>query len=136
MLGDTTAVDMVTDMVEVMVDITEGNGLLMLTLKPSHGTDTGTLDTHTPMADTDTHTLVLITTLESDLLMLNPTMVMEVMVDMVVTDMVGMEGTTEESDPLRLSHTTDMVATDTVATATAVDTDTVDTDMDVKVDKS
>ena len=90
------------------------------------------LDTHTPMADTDTHTLVLITTLESDLLMLNPTMVMEVMVDMVVTDMVGMEDTTEESDPLRLSHTTDMVAT-------AVVTDTVDTmvamDMDVEVDK-
>ena len=96
------------------------------------------LDTHTPMADTDTHTLVLITTLESDLLMLNPTMVMEVMVDMVVTDMVGMEDTTEESDPLRLSLTTDMVVTDMVAMATAVDTDTVDTDtvdtdMDVKV---
>merc|ERR1711936_1083242 len=127
MLGDTTAVDMVTDMVEVMVDIIEGNDLLMLKLKlrlkPSHGTDTGMLDIHTPMADTDTHTLVLITTLENDLLMLNHTMVMEVMVDMVVTDMVGMEDTTEESDPLRLSHTTDMVAT-----ATAVDTDTVDTD--------
>ena len=89
------------------------------------------LDTHTPMADTDTHTLVLITTLESDLLMLNPTMVMEVMVDMVVTDMVGTEDTTEESDPLRLSHTMDMVAT----TATAADTDTVDTVMDVKMDK-
>ena len=89
------------------------------------------LDTHTPMADTDTHTLVLITTLESDLLMLNPTMVMEVMVDMVVTDMVGMEDTTEESDPLMLSHTMVMVAT----TATAADTDTVDTVMDVKMDK-
>merc|ERR1739844_178755 len=107
----------------------------MLVLKPSHGTDMGMADT---MADTDSHTLmdVMVTTLESDLLMLNPTMVMEAMVDMVVTDMVGMEDTTEESDPLRLSHTMDMVATDTVATATAVDTDTVDTDMDVKVDKS
>ena len=69
------------------------------------------------MADTDSHTLmdVMVTTLESDLLMLNHTMVMEAMVDMVVTDMVGMEDTTEESDPLRLSHTMDMVAT----TATA-----------------
>ena len=87
------------------------------------------------MADTDFHTLmdVMVTTLESDLLMLNPTMVMEViMVDMVATDMVVMEDTTEESDPLRLSHTTDMVAT-------AVVTDTVDTmvamDMDAEVDK-
>ena len=86
------------------------------------------------MADTDSHTLmdVMVTTLESDLLMLNPTMVMEViMVDMVATDMVVMEDTTEESDPLRLSHTMDMVAT----TATAADTDTVDTVMDVKMDK-
>merc|ERR1719507_2707738 len=42
-----------------------------------------------------------------------------------------MEDTTEESDPLRLSHTMDMVAT----TATAAETDTVDTVMDVKMDK-
>ena len=44
------------------------------------------LDIHTPMADTDTHTLVLITTLESDLLMLNPTMVMGDTVVMVAMD--------------------------------------------------
>merc|ERR1712203_1259584 len=93
--------------------------------------DMGMADT---MEDTDSHTLmdVMATTLESDLLMLNPTMVMEAMVDMVVTDMVVMEDTTEESDPLRLSHTTDMVAT-------AVVTDTVDTmvamDMDAEVDE-
>ena len=37
--------------------------------------------------DTDTHTLIVdTTTLERDLLMLNPTMVMEAMVVMVATD--------------------------------------------------
>merc|ERR1712241_1104776 len=80
-------------------------------LKPSHGTDMDTPDTHTLMVDTDTHTLMLVlTSLARDLPNHPHTMVMDTD---VVTDMVD----TVERDPL--SHTTDMV--DTV--------DTEDTDM-------
>merc|ERR1711974_278287 len=115
---------------DMAVDTTEASDLLMptpmLKLKPklklSHGTDMVMVLTHTPMADTDTHTpMEVITTSERDLLMPNPTMVMEVMVVMVVTDMAVDTDTTVERDPL--SHTTDMVVTavDTV-TDTAVDT--------------
>merc|ERR1712241_981014 len=87
-------------------------------LKPSHGTDMDTPDTHTLMVDTDTHTLMLVLTSSARDLPNHPhTMVMDMAVDtdMVVTDTVD----TVERDPL--SHTTDMV--DTV--------DTEDTDMAV-----
>ena len=80
-----------------------------------------TLDSHTLMVDTDTHTLMEVTTiLERDLPNHLLTMVMDtdVVMDMVVTDTVD----TVERDPL--SHTTDMVdtedmeATDMAVTAT------------------
>merc|ERR1712115_726316 len=62
------------------------------------GTDMDTLDSHTPMVDTDTHTLMEVTTiLARDLPNHLPT---------TVTDMVD----TVERDPL--NHTTDMVDTD------------------------
>merc|ERR1712012_772197 len=76
------------------VDTTVERDLLMPKPKPnqklklSHGTDMDTPDSHTLMVDTDTH------------------MVMDVVMDMVVTDTVD----TVERDPL--SHTTDMVDTD------------------------
>merc|ERR1711997_217607 len=80
-------------------------------LKPSHGTDMDTPDTHTLMVDTDTHTLMLVlTSLARDLPNHPHTMAMDMAVD---TDTVD----TVERGPL--SHTTDMV--DTV--------DTEDTDM-------
>merc|ERR1712150_115373 len=88
-------------------------------LKPSHGTDMDTPDSHTLMVDTDTHTLVFMapTISERDLPSHPHTMVMDtdVVMDMAVTDTVD----TAERDPL--SHITDMV--DTV--------DTEDTDMAV-----
>merc|ERR1712241_498023 len=87
-------------------------------LKPSHGTDMDTPDTHTLMVDTDTHTLMLVlTSLARDLPNHPHTTVMDtdVVMDMAVTDTVD----TVERDPL--SHTTDMV--DMV--------DTEDTDMAV-----
>ena len=68
-----------------------------------------TPDSHTLMVDTDTHTLMEVTTiLAKDLPNHLPTMVMvmDVVMDMVVTDTVD----TVERDPL--SHTTDMVDTD------------------------
>ena len=78
--------------------------------------------THTPMADTDTHTpMEVTTTSERDLLMPNPTMVMEVMVVMVVMDMaVDTDTMVAKRDPL--NHTTDMVVTMVVDTVMAVDT--------------
>merc|ERR1711981_1171539 len=113
---------------DMAVDTTEASALLMPTptlwlklnpklkpkLKLSHGTDMVMVLTHTPMADTDTHTPMEVTTIsERDLLMPNPTMVMEVMVD---TDTM-----VAKRDPL--SHTTDMVVTDDMAVMdTAVDT--------------
>merc|ERR1712018_607948 len=110
------------------VDTTEASDLLMPTpklkpkLKLSHGTDMVMVLIHTPMADTDTHTLMEVTTTsERDLLMPNPTMVMVVMA--VDTDTM-----VAKRDPL--SHTTDMVVTDDMAVMdTAVDTVT---DMAVK----
>merc|ERR1712018_244701 len=78
-------------------------------LKPSHGTDMDTPDTHTLMVDTDTHTLMLVlTSLARDLPNHPHTMVMDtdVVMDMAVTDTVD----TVERDPL--SHTTDMEDTD------------------------
>merc|ERR1712018_790832 len=89
------------------VDTTEASDLLMptptLKLKLSHGTDMVMVLIHTPMADTDTHTPMEVTTIsERDLLMPNATMV-------------------AKRDPL--SHTTDMVVTDDMAVMdTAVDT--------------
>merc|ERR1712001_566525 len=96
---------------------------LQLKLKLSHGTDMDTVLTHMPMVDTDTHTLMedtLPTISARDLLMPNPTMVMEAMVDTVMVD-------TEERDPL--SHTTVMVDTMAVVTDMAV---VMVTDMAVK----
>merc|ERR1712001_97500 len=101
----------VTDMVDTVASD-------LLKLKPSHGTDMDTPDTHTLMVDTDTHTLMLVlTSLARDLPSHPHTTVMDTAVDtdMAVTDTVD----TVERDPL--SHTTDMV--DTV--------DTEDTDMAV-----
>merc|ERR1719436_1221375 len=128
-----TVVD--TDMADT--DTTEANAPLMpppmlklkLKPKPSHGTVMDTVLTHMLMVDTVTHTLMeVITTLERDLLMLSPTMAMEVMVD---TDMAVMVDTvmvdTEERDPL--SHTTVMVDTMAVVTDMAV---VMVTDMAVK----
>merc|ERR1719278_2466047 len=71
--------------------------------------DMDTLDSHTLMVDTDTHTLMEVTTiLARDLPNHLPTMVMDmaVVVDMADTDMVD----TVERDPL--NHTTDMVDTE------------------------
>merc|ERR1712001_788914 len=87
-----------------------------LMLKLSHGTDMDTVLTHMLMVDTDTHTLMeVITTLARDLLMPNPTMAMEVMVDTDMVDTVMVD--TEERDPL--NHTTAMVDT-AVVTVMAV----------------
>merc|ERR1712001_734104 len=104
---------------------------LQLKLKLSHGTDMDTVLTHMLMVDTVTHTLMedtLPTISARDLLMPNPTMAMEVMVD---TDMAVMVDTvmvdTEERDPL--SHTTVMVDTMAVVTDMAV---VMVTDMAVK----
>merc|ERR1712012_524556 len=97
------------------VDTTVERDLLMPKPKPnqklklSHGTDMDTPDSHTLMVDTDTHTLMEVTTiLAKDLPNHLPTMVMvmDVVMDMVVTDTVD----TVERDPL--NHTTDMVDTD------------------------
>merc|ERR1712135_163046 len=79
-------------------------------LKPPQkpGTDMDTLDSHTLMVDTDTHTLMEVTTiLARDLPNHLPTTVadMDVVMDMEVTDMVD----TVERDPL--NHTTDMAVT-------------------------
>merc|ERR1711997_1161495 len=76
---------------DMAVGTTEASDLLMptptLKLKLSHGTDMVMVLTHTPMADTDTHTpMEVITTSERDLLMPNPTMVMEVMAVVAVMD--------------------------------------------------
>merc|ERR1712115_213708 len=105
-MGDAVMDMVVTDMVD-----TVARDLLMLKLKPPQkpGTDMDTLDSHTPMVDTDTHTLMEVTTiLARDLPNHLPTTVtdMDVVMDMAVTDMVD----TVERDPL--NHTTDMVDTD------------------------
>merc|ERR1711981_803177 len=86
---------------DMAVDTTEASALLMPTptlwlklnpklkpkLKLSHGTDMVMVLTHTPMADTDTHTPMEVTTIsERDLLMPNPTMDMVVTDDMAVMD--------------------------------------------------
>merc|ERR1712018_161495 len=117
---DMEDMDVVMDMVVTDMVDTVASDLLKLNpkLKPSHGTDMDTPDTHTLMVDTDTHTLMLVlTSLVRDLPNHPHTMVMDtdVVMDMAVTDTVD----TGERDPL--SHTTDMV--DTV--------DTEDTDMAV-----
>merc|ERR1711983_191819 len=114
-MADMEDMDVVMDMVVTAVVDTVASDLLKLNqkLKPSHGTDMDTPDTHTLMVDTDTHTLMLVlTSLARDLPSHPHTMVMDMAVD---TDMVD----TVERGPL--SHTTDMV--DTV--------DTEDTDMAV-----
>merc|ERR1739848_70020 len=80
-----TLTDTVTD-----TDTTEESGLLMLNQKQkpklSHGTMLDTTDTHTLMGDTDT--LMLITTLERDLLMLNQKLKVSHGMDMDTVDMV------------------------------------------------
>merc|ERR1711893_320395 len=103
--------DVVMDMVVTDTVDTVARDLLMLNqkLKLSHGTDMDTPDSHTLMVDTDTHTLMEVTTiLVRDLPNHLPTTVMDtvVVMDMAVTDMVD----TVERDPL--NHTTDMVDTD------------------------
>merc|ERR1719158_2439861 len=121
--------DAVMDMVVTDTVDTVARDLLMLKpqLKPTQkpGTDMDTPDSHTLMVDTDTHTLMEVTTiLERDLPNHLLTMVMDtvVVMDMVVTDTVD----TVERDPL--SHTTDMVDTEdmevtdmVVVMATAMD---------------
>merc|ERR1712158_107481 len=102
---DTTATVTHTDMVATDIATWERD-LLMPNqrLKLHHGTDMDTPDTHMLMVDTDTHTLMEVTTtLERDLLML--------------------------SQKLKLSHGT--VTVDTMATATHTDMD-MDTDTGVK----
>merc|ERR1739846_135607 len=99
--------DVVMDMVVTDMVDTVASELLKLNqkLKPSHGTDMDTPDTHTLMVDTDTHTLMLVlTSLARDLPNHPHTTVMDtdVVMDMVVTDTVD----TVERDPL--SHNTDM----------------------------
>merc|ERR1712115_242273 len=88
-------------------------------LKPPQkpGTDMDTLDSHTLMVDTDTHTLMEVTTiLARDLPNHLPTTVtdMDVVMDMAVTDMVD----TVERDPL--NHTTHMEDTDMAVMAMAM----------------
>merc|ERR1711893_503593 len=119
--------DVVMDMVVTDTVDTVARDLLMLNqkLKLSHGTDMDTPDSHTLMVDTDTHTLMEVTTfLARDLPNHLPTTVMDtvVVMDMAVTDTVD----TVERDPL--SHTTDMVDTEdmevtdmVVVMATAMD---------------
>merc|ERR1712079_38510 len=115
----------------VIPDTTEANALMMLipmltmAMEDMVGTDMVMVLTHTPMADTDTHTpMEVTTTSERDLLMPNPTMVMEVMavMVMVVMDMaVDTDTMVAKRDPL--SHTTDMVDMVVMAVMdTAVDT--------------
>merc|ERR1719295_2351848 len=110
MAMDTDAVmDMVvTDMVDTVArDLLNQKPKLKPPQKP--GTDMDTLDSHTLMVDTDTHTLMEVTTiLARDLPNHLPTTVMDtdVVMDMAVTDTVD----TVERDPL--SHTTDMVDTE------------------------
>merc|ERR1712077_92995 len=104
---DMEDMDVVMDMVVTDMVDTVASDLLKLKpnqkLKPSHGTDMDTPDTHTLMVDTDTHTLMLVlTSLARDLPNHLHTMVMDTD---VVTDTVD----TVERDPL--SHTTDMVDT-------------------------
>merc|ERR1739844_363253 len=96
--------DVVMDMVVTdMVDTVESDLLklkLNQKLKPSHGTDMDTPDTHTLMVDTDTHTLMLVlTSLARDLPNHPHTMVMDtdVVMDMAVTDTVDTVDT-EDTD--------------------------------------
>merc|ERR1712045_499574 len=64
----------------------------LLKLKPSHGTDMDTPDTHTLMVDTDTHTLMLVLTSSArDLPSHLHTMVMD-------TDVVMDMADTEDTD--------------------------------------
>merc|ERR1712076_266789 len=99
-MEDMEDTDVVMDMaVTDMVD-TVASDLLKLKLnqklKPSHGTDMDTPDTHTLMVDTDTHTLMLVlTSLARDLPNHPHTMVMDtdVVMDMAVTDTVDTEDT-------------------------------------------
>ena len=103
---DTVARDLLMPMLKLPLQLNQ-----KLKLKPPQkpGTDMDTLDSHTLMVDTDTHTLMEVTTiLERDLPNHLLTMVMDtvVVMDMVVTDTVD----TVERDPL--SHTTDMVDTE------------------------
>merc|ERR1712229_41284 len=82
---------------------------LNLTMAMDMDADMDTVDSHTLMVDTDTHTLMEVTTiLARDLPNHLPTTVMDmdVVMDMAVTDMVD----TVERDPL--NHTTDMEDTD------------------------
>merc|ERR1712154_38944 len=100
-------------------------GMLMLTMVMDMDVDMDMGDSHTLMVDTDTHTLMEVTTiLARDLPNHLPTTVMDtdVVMDMVVMDTVD----TVERDPL--SHTTDMVDTEdmevtdmVVVMATAMD---------------
>merc|ERR1711983_41235 len=101
-MADMEDMDVVMDMVVTAVVDTVASDLLKLNqkLKPSHGTDMDTPDTHTLMVDTDTHTLMLVlTSLARDLPNHPHTMVMDMAVDtdMVVTDTVDTVDT-EDTD--------------------------------------
>merc|ERR1711983_712762 len=96
-MADMEDMDVVMDMVVTAVVDTVASDLLKLNqkLKPSHGTDMDTPDTHTLMVDTDTHTLMLVlTSLARDLPNHPHTMVMDMAVD---TDMADTEDT-EDTD--------------------------------------
>merc|ERR1711936_1038442 len=92
---DMEDMDVVMDMVVTDMVDTVASDLLKLKLnqklKPSHGTDMDTPDTHTLMVDTDTHTLMLVlTSLARDLPNHPHTTVMDMD---VVMDMVDTEDT-------------------------------------------
>merc|ERR1711983_80948 len=92
-MADMEDMDVVMDMVVTAVVDTVASDLLKLNqkLKPSHGTDMDTPDTHTLMVDTDTHTLMLVlTSLARDLPNHPHTMVMDMAVD---TDTVDTDDT-------------------------------------------
>merc|ERR1711981_1003149 len=127
---DMADMDVVMDMVVTDMVDTVASDLLKLKpmpplklnqkLKPSHGTDMDTPDTHTLMVDMDTHTLMLVlTSLARDLPNHPHTTVMDtdVVMDMAVTDTVD----TVERDPL--SHTTDTVDTEDTDMAVVMATD-------------
>merc|ERR1711983_82682 len=91
-MADMEDMDVVMDMVVTAVVDTVASDLLKLNqkLKPSHGTDMDTPDTHTLMVDTDTHTLMLVlNSVARDLPNHPHTMVMDMAVDtdMADTDM-------------------------------------------------
>merc|ERR1712178_458024 len=114
----TMAVDtvmVVMDMVATVESVPLNLTMAMDTDAVMDMVDTDMVDSHTLMVDTDTHTLMEVTTiLARDLPNHLPTMDMAVVMDMAVTDMVD----TVERDPL--NHTTDTEDTDMAVMAMAM----------------